>query len=155
MSTRMKWSVSPAALLIMGTLAMAQSQTLAAQGSNSSANSTTSTTSDPTAGQRKENQQDRIANGVQRGPLAAGETSNPEFEEEGIYNETEADPSANGGVLATKGVNKAIDDLSRAFANRDVGAFRQLCPSVPEKPIAALGKSFSYFKNVSRNFRPE
>jgi hypothetical protein len=75
----MKWSVLPVALLMRGTLAMAQSQTPVPQGSSSSANSTTSTRREPTVGQRKEIQEDCIANGVQSGQLTAGETANLEF----------------------------------------------------------------------------
>ena len=63
----------PPALLMMGTLAMAQRQTPAAQGSSSSA---TTAKPDPTVGQHKDNQQDCIANGVQNGQLTAGKTSN-------------------------------------------------------------------------------
>jgi hypothetical protein len=157
MNTRMKWSVLPVALLMMGTLATAQSQTPAAQGSSPSANSTSSTTPDPSAGQRKENQQDRIANGVQSGQLTAGEPSHPESKEEAIYGETKADGAAgnNSMLIATTGVNQAIDDLSRAFANRDLNALKQLWPSIPGRPYAALEKSFSYFKSASRNFRTE
>jgi len=158
MNTQMKWSILPVALLMMGTLAMAQSQTPAAQGSGSAANSTTNAQPDPTVGQRKENQQGRIANGVQSSPLIAGEPSHMESKEAAIYGETKVDGSANGGKLTlidATGVNNAIDDLSRAFANRDLNAIRQLWPSISERPSAALDKSFGYFKSVSRNFRSE
>jgi hypothetical protein len=157
MSTQMKWSVLPVALLMIGTLAMAQSQT-AAPGSASSANSTSGATSDPTAGQPRENQQGRIANGVQSGRLAADETSNLDSEDGAIYGVATADRSADGGrqlLIATRGVNNAINDLSSAFGNKDSNAIKQLWPSIPEKPFAALEKSFSYFKSASRNFRPE
>jgi hypothetical protein len=50
-------------------------------------------------GQRKENQQDRIANGVQSGQLTAGETANLEKKEAAINKETAADRAANGGKL--------------------------------------------------------
>src|ERR1700746_478906 len=48
---------------------------------------------------RKENQQDRIANGVQSGQLTAGETANLEKKEAAINKETAADRAANGGKL--------------------------------------------------------
>jgi hypothetical protein len=152
MNTRMKWSVLPVALLMMGTLAMAQSQTPATQGSSPSG-----TTPDPAAGQVKENQLGRNANGVQSGQLAAGEPSRPESKDEAIYGEARADGAAgnNSMLIATTGINKSIDDLSSAFSNRDLNALRQLWPSIPERPSAALEKSFRYFKSASRNFRTE
>jgi hypothetical protein len=52
-------------------------------------------------GQRKENQQDRIANGVKSGQLTAGETANLENKEAAINGETRADRAANGGKLTT------------------------------------------------------
>jgi hypothetical protein len=112
----MKWSVLPVALLVVGTLAMAQSQTPEGQGSGSSASSTTSTKPDPTIGQRKENQQDRIANGVQSGQLTAGETSNLESKEAAINGETKADRAADGGKLTTADktqINKQQNQLSK------------------------------------------
>jgi hypothetical protein len=75
----MKWNVLPVALLIRGTLAMGQSQAPEPQDSSSSANSTTSIKFQTTVGQRKEIQQDCIANGVQSGQLSTGETANLDF----------------------------------------------------------------------------
>jgi hypothetical protein len=82
-----KWVGVSAMVLLMGTVAMAQAQT------------PSTTTPDPTVGQRKENQQDRIANGVQSGQLTAGETSTLESKEAAINGETRADRAANGGKL--------------------------------------------------------
>jgi len=83
-----KWSILPVAVLIAGTVAFAQDP---------------SATQDPKPkteiGQRKENQQDRIANGVQSGQLTAGETANLEKKEAAINKETAADRAANGGKL--------------------------------------------------------
>jgi hypothetical protein len=53
----------------------------------------------PTIAQRKENQQDRIAQGVKSGQLTAGETANLETKEAAINGETKADRAANGGKL--------------------------------------------------------
>ncbi len=84
-----KWSILPVTLLMAGTAAFAQDPS--------------STTQDPKPkteiGQRKENQQDRIANGVQSGQLTAGETANLEKKEAAINAETRADRAANGGKL--------------------------------------------------------
>jgi hypothetical protein len=50
-------------------------------------NGTTPATPPPTINQRKENQQDRIANGIQSGQLTAGETKNLEKKESAINGE--------------------------------------------------------------------
>jgi len=52
-----------------------------------------------TINQRKENQQDRIANGVKSGQLTAGETANLEKREAHINKEIHNDRVANGGKL--------------------------------------------------------
>ena len=51
------------------------------------AQDTSTTTPPPTIQQRKDNQQDRIANGVQDGQLTAGETKNLENKEANINSE--------------------------------------------------------------------
>jgi hypothetical protein len=53
-------------------------------------------------GQRKENQQDRIAQGVQSGQLTAGETANLEKKESTINQEVRTDRSLNGGKLTSQ-----------------------------------------------------
>jgi len=73
-----------------GTAVMAQSQS-----------SSTQSSSDPSIAQRKENQQDRIANGIKSGQLTAGETGNLETKEAAINGETRADRAANGGKLTS------------------------------------------------------
>src|SRR5579864_8431141 len=86
-----KWSFVPVVVLAAGTVALAQDQS--------------PTTSDPQpkteVGQRKENQQDRIAQGVKSGQLTAGETANLETKEAAINQETKADRAANGGKLTS------------------------------------------------------
>ncbi|HTA45607.1 MAG TPA: hypothetical protein VK789_24335 [Bryobacteraceae bacterium] len=69
-----------AAIFLTGTIAMAQS-------------------ADPTVNQRRENQQDRIANGVQSDQLTAGETKNLEGREANLNREIRDDRQANGGKL--------------------------------------------------------
>jgi hypothetical protein len=49
--------------------------------------------------QRRENQQDRIANGVQSGQLTAGETANLENQEANLNKEIRTDRRQNGGNL--------------------------------------------------------
>jgi hypothetical protein len=75
-----KWSILPATLLVAQTVSFAQDPT-------------------PEAAQRKENQQDRIAQGVRSGQLTAGETANLETKEAATNQETRADRAANGGKL--------------------------------------------------------
>ena len=86
-----KWSVLPATVLLLGSAPWRKSP------STTPAPSTPAT--DPSVAQRKENQQDRIANGIKSGQLTAGETSNLETKEAAINGETRADRAANGGKL--------------------------------------------------------
>ena len=53
-------------------------------------------------GQRAENQQDRIAQGIKSGSLAAGETANLESKEHAINQEVKTDRSLNGGHLTNQ-----------------------------------------------------
>ena len=50
-------------------------------------------------GDRRENQQDRIANGLRNGSMSAGEAARTENREQGINEQVHADRSANGGKL--------------------------------------------------------
>ena len=50
-------------------------------------------------GQRRENQQDRIANGIRSGQLTARESANAEGKEQGINHEVAGMRAANGGKL--------------------------------------------------------
>ena len=51
---------------------------------------------------RRENQQDRIANGIRSGQLTAGETAKLETQESKINQEVRAERQANGGNLTNK-----------------------------------------------------
>jgi len=100
-----KWTIIPATVLLLGSVALAQNQPSSGSGSSSGQSSTTTTTAPaqkPTIGQRKENQQDRIAQGVKSGQLTAGETANLETKEAAINGETRADRAANGGKLTSQ-----------------------------------------------------
>ncbi len=118
-----KWTILPAAVLLLGTVALAQAPSSSApsSGSGSSASQGSSTPSTtpaqkPTVPQRKENQQDRIAQGVKSGQLTAGETSKLETKEAAINGETRADRAANGGKLTTaekQQVNKQQNQMSK------------------------------------------
>lgn len=66
--------------------------------------------------QRKENQQDRIANGVKNGSLTPHETGNLERKEAAVNRETRRDRAKNGGNLTNKEkvrINRQQNHLSR------------------------------------------
>ncbi|HEV1993923.1 MAG TPA: hypothetical protein VGR03_06310 [Candidatus Acidoferrum sp.] len=109
--TWMKWSVLPVAVLMAGSVAMAQDQS-----SSGSQQPAPAAQPKPAVAQHKENQQDRIANGVQSGQLTAGETSKLETKEAAINGETKADRAANGGKLTAaekKQVNHQQNQVSK------------------------------------------
>ena len=105
-----KWNIVPATVFLFGTVALAQTPT-------STPGTTPSTpATDPSIAQRKENQQDRIAQGIKSGQLTAGETSNLETKEAAINGETRADRAANGGKLTQaekQQVNQQQNQLSK------------------------------------------
>jgi hypothetical protein len=105
------------------------------------AQSTTSTNPPPTIQQRKDNQQDRIANGAQDGQLTAGETKNLENKEAGINSEEKtmrADDSGHLTAADRTKLNNQQNALSKnvyqdkhnantaQYGNNEVGARRQL-----------------------------
>ena len=105
-----KWSVLPAAVLLLGTVAFAQ---------DSPSSQTPSSTPGEVA-QRKENQQDRIANGAKSGQLTAGETAHLETKEAAINGETRADRAANGGQLTPaekQQINRQQNRVSKQIYN--------------------------------------
>jgi len=118
-----KWTIVPAAVLLLGTVALAQDPSSSgssnSSGSSASQGSSTPSTTPaqkPTIPQRKENQQDRIAQGVKSGQLTAGETSKLETKEAAINGETRADRAANGGKLTQaekQQVNKQQNQMSK------------------------------------------
>jgi hypothetical protein len=79
-------------------------------------------------GQRRENQQDRIAQGIKSGQLTAGETAKLENQQKGINQQVSADRKANGGKL-TAGekaqVNKEQNKASKNIYNKKHNARTQ------------------------------
>jgi hypothetical protein len=72
-------------------------------------------------GQRKQNQQDRIANGIRSGQLTAGETKKLENQQQGINRETRGMRQANGGKLTQadkKAVNQQQNKASSNIYNK-------------------------------------
>jgi len=107
--TFLKWGAVSLALLVSA----AGATSVLAQDPSASQSSPAAVTpaqepekkADPSIAQRKENQQDRIANGVKSGQLTPGETANLENKEAAINKETRTDRAANGGKLT--GAEKA------------------------------------------------
>ena len=113
-------SVLPATVLLLGTVAVAQDPSNSAPAPAPSQSSTPAPAQQPSVAQRKENQQDRIANGVKSGQLTAGETANLETKEAAINGETKADRAANGGKLTSaekQQVNQQQNQLSKQIYN--------------------------------------
>ena len=65
---------------------------------------------------RRENQQDRIANGVASGQLTAGETAKLEKQEANINKEIARDRAANGGNLTARQKAQINRQLNRESA---------------------------------------
>jgi hypothetical protein len=101
--TFLKWGAVSLALLVSA----AGAATISAQDQPSQSSPTAATPAqqpekkDPSIAQRKENQQDRIANGIKSGQLTPGETASLEKKEAAINKETRADRAANGGKLTS------------------------------------------------------
>ena len=79
-------------------------------------------------GQRKENQQDRIAQGVKSGQLTPGETAKLEKQQQGINRETAGMREANGGKLTDadkRAVNQQQNQASRNIYNKKHNGRRQ------------------------------
>lgn len=79
-------------------------------------------------GQRKENQQDRIAQGVKSGQLTPGETAKLEKQQQGINRETAGMREANGGKLTAadkRAVNQQQNRASRNIYNKKHNGRRQ------------------------------
>ena len=97
--TWLKWGALPVAAFLVsigGSTALAQDQS-SSQSEGSAAPAQEK--KEPVTEQRKEDQQDRIAQGVKSGQLTAGETARLEKKEAAINKETAAERAANGGKL--------------------------------------------------------
>jgi len=79
-------------------------------------------------GQRKENQQDRIANGVRSGQLTAGETAKLENKQQGVNRTVAGMRQANGGKLTAAdktAVNKQQNKASKQIYAKKHNAAKQ------------------------------
>jgi hypothetical protein len=71
-------------------------------------------------GQRRQDQQDRIAQGVKSGQLTAGETAKLENQQQGVNKEISGDRQANGGKLT--GLDKKTINQSQNNASKNIYA---------------------------------
>ena len=105
----MKWNTG---IKFLAVVAAALTFTLAA-----GAQSTNTDPKDPTIAQRKENQQDRIAQGVKSGQLTAGETGRLEHQEAGINKEERGMRAQDNGHL-TKSDRQTIHQQQNQESRR-------------------------------------
>ena len=125
--------------IILGCAGLIALSIPAAFGQSQSGTTTTQTSAQNTV-QRKDNQQDRIAQGVQSGQLTAGETKNLETKEAGINKEERTMRSGDDGHLTTadrarlnrqqnRMSNRIYDDKHNAntahYGNNEVGQRRE------------------------------
>jgi hypothetical protein len=78
-------------------------------------------------GQRRENQQDRIANGIKNGSMTPGEAARTENREQGINQQIHADRAANGGKLTgqeKRQINREQNGASRQIYRQKHNAAR-------------------------------
>ncbi len=95
----------------------------------------------PTVNDRRDNQQDRIANGIDSGQLTAGETKNLEGREANLNREIKDDRQGDGGKLTgqeRQQINRQQNHLSRSiytdkhnaatahYGNNEVGQRREI-----------------------------
>ena len=79
-------------------------------------------------GQREENQQDRIAQGIKSGQLTAGEAAKTEKQQQGINREVNGMREANGGKLTNadkRAVNQQQNKASKNIYNKKHNARKQ------------------------------
>jgi hypothetical protein len=79
-------------------------------------------------GQRRENQQDRIAQGIKSGQLTPGETAKLEKQQQGINKQVATDRKANGGTFTAsqkKQINKEQNQASRNIYKKKHNAATQ------------------------------
>src|SRR5580692_9819474 len=74
-------------------------------------------TNPPTVNQRRDNQQDRIANGIDSGQLTAGETKSLEGREANLNREIHDDRKADSGKL-TAGERQQVNAQQNHISNR-------------------------------------
>jgi len=120
MNTRKLVLIAGAVLALCVQAVFGQSQTGSASGTSGSAASSAAsvTASKPeTIQDRKENQQDRIAQGVKSGELTPGETAKLEKQQQGINREERGMREADGGKLTKADRAQVNQQQNRASRN--------------------------------------
>jgi hypothetical protein len=87
---------------------------------NDKHNANTATYGNNEVGQRRENQQDRIANGIKSGQMSPSEAAKTENHEQNINKHIAADRAANGGKLTSqekKNINQRQNNASKQIYN--------------------------------------
>jgi hypothetical protein len=87
---------------------------------NDKHNANTATYGNNEVGQRRENQQDRIANGIKSGQMSPSEAAKAENHEQNINKHIAADRAANGGKLTPqekKNINQRQNNASKQIYN--------------------------------------
>ena len=128
MRTTLRLACLSAALLAFVLPIAAQTAPNAVQTPPPNAVQTPPTAKPPTINQRLENQQDRIAQGINSGQLTAGEAANLETKESAITNEVRADRQANGGKLTQAErtqVNRQLNRTSKQIYRDKHNGIRQ------------------------------
>ena len=119
--TCMKWSALPVLVLMAGTVALAGSQQPDEAESGTAATPAAAPTPaakpKPTVARRKENQQDRIAQGIKSGQMTAGEAAKAEKQQKGINRQVAADRKANGGTLTASEKKQVNHEQNAASKN--------------------------------------
>jgi hypothetical protein len=107
-------------LLIFAVAALTAAGPAFAQQSQPTQSTSTTAPKEGSVNDRRQDQQQRIANGVQSGQMTAGETKRIEGREANVNKEIHADRTANGGKLTTQErqqVNRQQNNLSRSIYN--------------------------------------
>src|SRR6202011_4774679 len=105
-------------------------------------------------GQRRENQQDRIAQGIKSGQLTPGETAKLEKQQKTIHKQVAADRKANGGTLTAsekKQVNREQNQASRNIYRKKHNANAQ--PRASKKKIRFAVRDITTSKALSAGER--
>src|SRR5713101_3562145 len=128
--TWLKWGAVPLAVLVSAagaTVVLAQDPS-SPQSSAAAPTPATDAEKKSTIEQRKENQQDRIANGVRSGQLTAGETAKLENKQQGVNRTVAGMRQANGGKLTAAdktAVNKQQNKASKQIYAKKHNAAKQ------------------------------
>jgi hypothetical protein len=98
------------------------------------------TTPPPTINQRKENKQDRIAQGIKSGQLTAGETSRHEYQEAGINKEEQGMRAQGDNGHLTKQDRKTIKQQAKPGVQTDLSRQTQRQESLASQKTKATPK---------------